>query len=154
MKKANLYKILAIDPATRTGWAISKELHGMENYSLKSGESSGFKLIKFKAFLERIIATEKINLVVYERPGGRFKNDIMSHAKFIAIIETVCLEHKVEYRAYSPAEIKLHATGKGNASKKDMILAAIKLYKMKISDDNIADALLLLSLAKKELEIE
>jgi len=64
----------------------------------------------------------------------------------------VCIENEVEYRAYSPSEIKAHATGKGNANKRAMIIAAIKMYKMKITDDNIADALLLLSLAKKELE--
>lgn len=143
--------ILAIDPATKLGWAVSKDLFGMENYTMKSGESSGFKLIKFKAFLVKVLETENIELVVYERAGGRFKNDIMSHAKFVAIIETVCLEQKVEYRAYSSAEIKLFATGKGNCSKTAMIKAAIQKYKKPIKDDNIADALHLLHLAIKDL---
>lgn len=144
-------KILALDPAIKFGWAISTSLYGMENFSPKSGESSGFKLIKFKAFLLKTIATEKIDLVVYERAGGRFKNDIMSHAQWIAIIETVCIEQKVEYRAYSSTEIKQFATGKGNANKTDMIKAAVRMYKKPIKDDNIADALHLLHLAIKDL---
>ena len=144
-------KILAIDPATMLGWAISRTLHGVENFKPKSGESAGFKLIKFKAFLQKLLDTEKPDLVVYERPGGRFKNDIMSHAKFVAIIEVACIENEIEYRAYSPAEIKLHATGKGNAGKPAMIKAAIHEWKINVTDDNEADALCLLSLAKKDL---
>jgi Holliday junction resolvasome RuvABC endonuclease subunit len=143
--------ILAIDPAVRLGWAVSTDLYGVENFTPKSGESSGFKLIKFKSFLLKILETEKIDLVVYERAGGRFKNDIMSHAKFIAVIEIVCIEKKVEYRAYSSGEIKSFATGKGNSGKPEMIKAAVRMYKKPIKDDNIADALHLLHLAKKDL---
>lgn len=144
-------KILALDPAEKFGWAISVDLFGVENFKLKSGESSGFKLIKFKAFLTKIIDTEKIEIVVYERAGGRFKNDIMSHAKWIAIIETVCIEKNVQYRAYSSGEIKTFATGKGTAKKIDMIKSAVRMYKRPIKDDNIADAMHLLHLAKKDL---
>ena len=144
-------KILAIDPATICGWAVSRELSGFENFKPKSGESSGFKLIKFKAFLQKTIRAEKIEFVVYERPAGRFKNDIMSHAKFVAIIEVVCIEEGVEYRAYSPGEIKAHATGNGNAPKAAMIKAATHRWKIKVVDDNHADALCLLSLAIKDL---
>lgn len=143
--------ILAIDPATRLGWAISTTLYGVENLTPKSGESSGFKLIKFKSLLLKLLHAEKIELVVYERAGGRFKNDIMSHAKFIAIIETVCIEEKIEYRAYSSKEIKQFATGNGNCSKTEMVKAAVRMYKKPIKDDNIADALHLLHLAIKDL---
>lgn len=143
--------ILAIDPATKLGYSINNQIYGMENYTLKNGESSGFKLIKFKAFLNKIIDTEKIDLVVYERAGGRFKNDIMSHAKFIAVIEMICIEKKIEYRAYSSGEIKVHATGKGNASKTAMIKTAIQKWKRPITDDNIADAMWLCDLAQKDL---
>lgn len=144
-------KILAIDPATKMGWAISPVLCGMENYTPKSGESSGFKLIKFKSFLQKIIQTENIELLVYERAGGRFKNDIMSHAKWVAVIEIVCIELNIQYRAYSSGEIKKFATGKGVASKAEMIKAAIRKYKKPVKDDNVADALHLLHLAIEDL---
>jgi Holliday junction resolvasome RuvABC endonuclease subunit len=143
--------ILAIDPATKLGWAISAKLCGMEDYTAKSGESSGYKLIKFKSFLLKILETEKIELVVYERAGGRFKNDIMSHAKWVAVIEMICIEKNIEYRAYSSGEIKKFATGNGACSKADMIKSAIRKYKVPVKDDNIADALHLLHLAKNDL---
>jgi len=142
-------KILSIDPATKLGWAVSNSLYGMENLKTQSGESSGFKLIKFKSFLQKIIDTEQISCVAYERPGGRFKNDIMSHAKFVAIIETVCIENGIEYKAFSPLEIKSFATGKGNANKEMMIQAAKDKYGYTGNDDNIADALHILNLANK-----
>lgn len=143
-------RILAIDPATKTGWAVSKLLSGSEDFKPRNGESSGYKLIKFKNFFNKLIETEKIELVVFERAGGRFKNDIMSHAKFIAIIEIICIEKGIDYKPYSSGEIKMHATGKGNAKKPDMIKAAIRLFKKPIQDDNEADALCLLSLAQKD----
>lgn len=144
-------KILAIDPAERTGWATSSGLFGMEHFKVKSGESVGFKLIRFKAFIDKIIKTEKIDIVVYERAGGRFPAANISHGKFVAMIEIVCIENKVEFRAYSSGEIKKHATGSGSAKKPDMIKAAIRKFKKPIKDDNIADAMWLLDLAQKDL---
>ncbi len=147
----NKLKILALDLAAKTGWSVDNVTYGMENFTPRSGESAGWKLIRFKSFLIKILETEKINLVVYERAGGRFKNDIMSSAKFIAVLEIVCIEQKIEYRAYSAGEIKLHATGKGNSGKPAMIKAAIRKFKKPITDDNIADAMWLCDLAKKDL---
>lgn len=140
--------ILAIDPATKMGFATSTGFHGMRDFKTKKDESNGIKLLQFKKFLIDTISTENINLVAFERPAGRFKNDIISHAKWVAIIESVCTEKKVEYVAYSPSEIKLHATGKGNANKALMIKHAILKYKFPVKDDNEADALHILDLAK------
>jgi Holliday junction resolvasome RuvABC endonuclease subunit len=142
-------RIMAIDPADRLGWAVSNQLYGVENFKSKSGESNGFKLIKFKSFLQKVIDTEDITVIVYERPGGRFKNDIMSHAKYIAVIEIVCIERGLEYKAFSAAEIKQYATGKGNANKEAMVTAAQQRYGYTGTDDNVADALHILNLANE-----
>ena len=142
-------KILAIDPANHLGWAVSNQLYGVEDFTTRSGESNGFKLIKFKAFLQKVIDTEGITVVVYERPGGKFKNDIMSHAKYIAIIEIVCIEKEVQYKAFSPAEIKKYATGKGNCGKELMVSAAQVKYGYTGTDDNVADALHIWNLANE-----
>lgn len=142
-------KILAIDPATKLGWAVNNTIYGLENYTVKAGESTGMKWIRLKSFLYELIKKEGTELVVYERAGGRFKNDIASHSKFIAIIELCCTELNVEYRAYSATEIKKYATGKGNASKGDMIAAAVKNYAYSGTDDNIADALHIWNMANE-----
>lgn len=143
--------ILAIDPAEKTGWAISKELYGMEDFKLKRDQSFGYKLVKFKQFITTLIQTENVEFVAYERPSGRNASGLISHSKFVAIIEEYCTLNNIPYKGYSANEIKSFATGNGNAGKLLMIQAAIRLYKKPIRDDNIADALHLLHLAKKDL---
>jgi Holliday junction resolvasome RuvABC endonuclease subunit len=64
------------------------------------------------------------------------------------VIKLWCEENRVEYRAFSPSEIKKHATGKGNAGKEMMIAAArAKWPAVQLVDDNHADALWILDLA-------
>jgi Holliday junction resolvasome RuvABC endonuclease subunit len=64
-----------------------------------------------------------------------------------------CYDNSIEYRGYSPSEIKKHATGKGNANKDAILKAARQRWPdVEIVDDNEADALWLLDLAQKELE--
>lgn len=144
-------KILAIDPAEKTGWAVSLDLYGLEDFKLKRDQSFGYKLVKFKQFVTTLIKTEGIEMVVYERPSGRMPAAIMSHSKFVGVIEEYCEANGIPYKGYSANEIKKHATGNGNANKQKMIQAAIRLYRKPIKDDNIADALHLLHLAKKDL---
>lgn len=148
------YKILAIDPAQQLGWSVNtvpKPTYGLENYKLRRDESFGYKLIQFKTFLKRVCEAEKINFIVFERPSGRNSAALMSHAKFISVIEIYCGENEIPYRGYSAKEIKSFATGNGNAGKPLMIKKAICNYKLPIKDDNIADALHLLHLAIKDI---
>lgn len=145
------FKILAVDPAEKTGWAVSTSLYGMEDFKLKRDQSFGYKLIKFKKFIDDVVKTQGITFIAYERPSGFRPAAIMSHAKFVAMLEEYSVENNIPTIGYSAKEIKKHATGNGNANKDMMIKAAIRLYKKPIKDDNIADALHILSLAQKDL---
>lgn len=144
-------KILALDPAEKFGWAISIELYGTWDFKLKRDESFGMKLLRFKAKLTEVIETEVVDVVVYERVSGIHANAIISQSKYIALIETLCTEMNIPHRAYSAPEIKKHATGKGNAKKDAMIEAAQIKFGYMGKDDNEADALWLLDLAKTDL---
>lgn len=145
-------KILALDPAEICGWAIDKNLYGIWNLKIKRDESSGMKLVKFKAKINEICNLMNIELIVFERPGGRFKNDIISHAKFQAIIEDYCLSNNIQYKGYSSKEIKKFASGKGNANKNEMVEAAKKKFNYEGEDHNEADAICLLNLAISEFK--
>jgi Holliday junction resolvasome RuvABC endonuclease subunit len=144
------FKILALDPATHCGYAISKELYGVWNLTAKRDESAGMRLIRLRSKLMEIIPSEHINLVVFERPGGRFKSSIIVQSEIQGQIKTVCEDFKVSYRAYSSKEIKKFATGKGNCGKPAMIKAAQEKLGYPGNDDNEADALWTLELAKSE----
>ena len=143
-------RILALDPATHCGWAINRDLYGVWNLTAKRDESASMRLIRLRSKLHEIIPSEHINLVVFERPGGRFKASIIVQSEIQGQIKTVCEDLNVPYRAYSSKEIKKFATGKGNAGKPKMIESAQNFLGYPGKDDNEADALWILELAKSE----
>lgn len=149
-KIAKDLRILALDPATHCGYAISRALYGVWNLTAKRDESVGMRLIRLRSKLHEVIECERINLVVFERPGGRFKASIIVQSEIQGQIKTVCEDLKVDYRAYSSKEIKKFATGKGNAGKPAMIKAAQDKLSYPGDNDNEADALWILELAKSE----
>jgi len=95
-----------------------------------------------------MIEAEGIELVAYERVAGRHANSIIHASKMVAMIETLCEELGVAYMAFSATEIKLFATGKGNAGKPAMIKAAKDRFGYTGNDDNEADAICIYQLAK------
>ena len=159
-EKVNM-NILSLDPAEKTGFR-SPTTSGVFSVKLRSNESKGMKMIKFKSHIKEIILKDDIQLVVYEKPGGRNFAAVRSHSNFEGIILNTCEEMGVEYRDYSAGEIKRYAketyeqaTGesikKGNMNKGDMVEAAITLYDRTFIDDNHVDAYFLYELAQKEL---
>lgn len=146
-------KILALDQATKTGWATDTS-SGVWNLKPNRGESEGMRVVRFKSKVREIIEMENIGLVAYERPAGRFKSSIMVASEMIGVLKDLCIELGVELACYSASEIKLHATGKGNSGKPAMIEAAKKKFPhIEIIDDNHCDALWILDLAKKDLNL-
>ena len=145
-----IIKILALDPATHCGWAINREVYGVWNLTPQRDESVGMRLIRFRSKLAEIIQKEHITLVVFERPGGMFKSSIIVQSEIQGQIKTVCLDHGVQYHAFSSTEIKKFATGKGNAKKDMMISCAKMLLGYPGKDDNEADALWILEKAKHD----
>lgn len=133
--------ILAIDPATTSGWA--------------QGESAGLIVLKgdwghkLHTFEKLIIGliNRDTKLIAYELPTGRFHNALVSHSKLAGILEKVAYEHDLGIKGYTATAIKKHATGSGRAKKRHMVLMAWKRYGYDGEDDNIADALHLLDFA-------
>jgi Holliday junction resolvasome RuvABC endonuclease subunit len=145
-------RILAIDQASKLGWALSTESYGVWDLTTRKDESIGMKLLRFEVKLLEVIELAQINLIVYERVAGRFKSALIHAAKLVAIIESTCEKQGINYRAYSAKEIKQFATGKGNCGKPDMIKAAKEKLGYLGNDDNEADALWILMLAKNEFK--
>lgn len=143
--------ILALDQASNCGWYIDEQQHGVWDFTTRKDESSGMKMLRFKAKLKEVCELAKINLIVYERVAGQHKNSIIHASKMVAIIETYAEENGIEYRAYSASEIKTFATGKGNAGKPLMVKSCIEKYGFEPIDDNEADAAHLWHLTIRDL---
>lgn len=145
-------KILAVDPASKFGWAISKTEFGEWDLRTRKDESMGMKIIRLRSKLQEIYDIYKFDILVYERPAGRYTNPIIHQSKLIGKLEEFCEDRGIQYRGYSATEIKKYATGKGNANKKMMIKKAIELYGVENPTDNEADALHLLHIAMEEYD--
>ena len=145
-------KILALDIATKTGFATDMA-SGVWDLKLKKGESNGMKLIRLNSKVREVVESLNIDLVVMERPAGLFKSAIITESELIGVVKLYCEEKNINYTEYSATEIKKFFTGKGNAKKADMIEEAKRRFpEINIIDDNHADALALLELAKLDLK--
>lgn len=161
-------KILAIDPATKTGWAHSSGPSGVWDLSIKKDESSGMRLIRFEGKLREIIKTVGIDVIVFEAPtaarGPRANLDAVKlGTKLQAVIEKLVEQIPgLECKGYNLTEIKSFALGdrptgkKRSGWNKEAIIEAAKAKwpDRVIHDDNEADALWLLELAKDDLCVE
>lgn len=145
--------ILALDPASETGWATSNTIYGTWDLSTRKDESMGMKLIRLEGKLNEINVVNKIELIVYERPAGRHANSIIHQSKMIGVIEKWCENNDIAYDGFSASEIKKYATGKGNSGKPAMIAAAKEKYNYKGNNDNEADALHLLNMVEDRLSV-
>jgi len=146
-------KILALDPATKFGWAHSLGHSGTWDLSTRRDESGGMKGVRLVAKLGDLKFNLGIDLVVFEaarNAAPKMQGALVHQAKLQGCIELWCCQNSVNYRGYSPTEIKKHATGKGNANK-DAVIAAAKIKWQDFSgDDNEADAKWLLDLVMIE----
>lgn len=142
-------KLLALDIATKTGWK-SPTASGTWDLTPNRGESSGMRLIRFKAKLMEIMKAENISIIAYERPAGFHKQALIIAGELVGVLKMVAEEHHIHLACYSATEIKKFATGKGNATKQEMIKAAQKKG-YSPQDDNEADAIHLYDLAINKL---
>lgn len=149
--------ILALDIATRTGWAYrinGKILSGVQDFSLKRGDSPGMRFLRFQKWLSEFCSMEDL-LVVYEQPNQRGGAPTAVLLGMVAFLQGFCASKGLEHTAVGISVLKKYATGKGNAGKDLMITAANKLLRAQGSNptesDDEADAICLLDYAEKEL---
>ena len=109
------------------------------------------KHLRLKAKVKEVIELDNIDLVVYEKPSGRFIKGVMSVSELVGVILLLCAEMEIEHSGYTVSEVKKFATSKGNANKDDMMAAArLKWPQIELIDDNHSDALWILEMAEDE----
>lgn len=150
-------KVLSLDLATTSGWAYNQPTMngGVWELKPKKGSSDGMKLIKLRSLLEDFY--EQVNgldMIIYERPAGRFINGVISVAELVSVVKMFCEDKGINYTSYRPAEIKKAMAGSGNANKDVMLAEANKRWpNVNILTHDQADAMLMLELATKDLSL-
>ena len=143
---------LALDLGTSTGWALRTADGGIASgtRSFKPGrfEGGGMRYLRFRRWLTELKATQDALGAVYFEEVRRHLGVDAAHAYggFLATLTAWCEHHQIPYAGVPVGTIKKHATGKGNASKEEMIAAA-RARGHDPEDANAADALALLDWA-------
>lgn len=112
------------------------------------------RYLRFKHWLTEVKQTsDGIDAVYFEEVRRHLGVDAAhAYGGFMAHLTAWCEHHQIPYQGIPVGTIKKHATGKGNASKDEMI-AAMKALGHSPTDDNEADALALLHYALTQQEV-
>lgn len=144
--------ILALDLGSRCGWAVlprsGRIASGVSEFKPGRFEGAGMAFLRFERFLaDASEASGPFGVVVFEEVrahAGTLAAQV--YGGFLAHLTAWCERRAVPYLGVPVATIKRHATGKGNASKDDVI-NAMQARGHAPKDDNEADALALLDWA-------
>lgn len=141
--------ILALDMATRTGWACSSGISGVQSFAAEPDLPN--RLVAFREWLVSKLLLEKPDIVVYER--AHFRGAATRSAMgFETVCIVTCCQNGTPTTHLHTATLKKHATGNGRATKDEMMAAAIKQHPtVRLLDDNHVDALWLLHWAHSNL---
>lgn len=142
-------QILALDLGQNTGWALRRRdgqiYSGRETFKPDRFSGGGMALLRFRSWLDTLHETSgHIELVVFEEVRrhlgttaahiyGAFAGQMSAWAEF----------KEIPYQGVPVGTIKKHITGKGNASKEEVIRAVFDQGHTPM-DDNEADAIALL----------
>ena len=145
--------ILALDLGTQTGWALACRdgsiTSGSQSFKPQRFEGGGMRFLRFKRWLADIKqCNDGIDQVVFEEVRRHVGVDAAhAYGGFMGQLTAWCEHHQIPYQGIPVGTIKKHATGKGNASKDEMV-ASVRVRGHNPTDDNEADAIALLYLAR------
>ncbi|WP_139413541.1 crossover junction endodeoxyribonuclease RuvC [Bartonella mastomydis] len=150
----NAQTILCLDLGFKTGWAICGAdghiVSGIMNFQPRRFEGGGMRYLRFKGGLSEIKqAVGSINAVYFEEVRRHIGTDAAHvYGGLLATLTAWCEHHQIPYEGIPVSTIKKATTGKGNASKVEMIKAMYAKGHAP-EDDNEADALAILYLMKE-----
>ncbi len=150
--------ILALDLGTTTGWALRSSdgtiNSGSTSFRPQRFEGGGMRFLRFKRWLAELKdMTGGIHALYFEEVRRHVSTDAAhAYGGFLATLTAWCEHHQIPYQGVPVGTIKKHTTGKGNASKDD-VLSAMRALGHAPADDNEADALALLRWAIASQEV-
>ena len=147
-------RLLALDLGTRTGWALLESGQvesGVQVFDVKRGESPGMRYIAFNRWLDGLAGPAlDLDLIAYEQTHQRGGAATEVAAGFATRVQECCALYGIEHTAVHSATLKKWTTGRGNATKPEM-MAAVRARWRHVETDDEADAVALLEYARAEL---
>lgn len=148
--------LLALDLGSHCGFAIFKNdeiISGTKKLRIEKKKFGG-RFLEFRNCLQQMIATHDIGEVYFERVFGHVGTEAAHvYGGFMYALATVCLEKNITCTGFTVQAIKKFMTGKGNATKDEMI-SATRRFGFNPETDDEADAISIILLAMKNLNID
>ena len=140
--------ILALDLGSKTGWALSLKnniFSGTESFHNDRFSGGGMRFLKFQRWLDSLNTLQPGLREIYFEEVRRHLGTDAAHVYggLLAILTSWCEEKQIPYQGVPVTALKKFITGKGNASKEE-IITEIRKRGHHPHDDNEADALALL----------
>ena len=144
--------IIGIDLGTHCGYAVmsvaggqgSAMVSGAWDFTLTKYDSPALRVVRFKTALASLLALDTVSVVFYELVR-RHRGVQAAHvygALMTALME-VCNTYGVPYQSVTVQEAKKHVSGKGNASKDEVMKGVRRLGFKPVTEDE-ADAIAIL----------
>jgi Holliday junction resolvasome RuvABC endonuclease subunit len=156
--------ILALDCATRTGWATlidGRIESGVQDFTRKRGESTGMIFLRFTSWLAgledvAVLSNTKRNfdLVVYEQAHHQGGAATEICVGLTTRAQEFATRIGAEYMPVKTTVLKKWATGRGNAGKEEMMRWFAREFGREPVTDDEADAAALLLHAIDELHLQ
>lgn len=140
--------IIALDCASKTGWAIIKDGRiiesGVQDFTKRRGESNGLMFLRFRKWLTDLIeAIGKVQVLAYEAAHHRGGAATEICVNLTGRVQEIAQQEEAECASVHTNTLKKWACGDGKAAKENMMaIAKIRLGRDPI-DDNEADATLI-----------
>jgi Holliday junction resolvasome RuvABC endonuclease subunit len=158
MKYPTNTKLLALDLATQTGWALlangvlSSGTVSFKRYAgckSKVADHVGQSYLNFQRWLRDTITADKPDTIAFEEPMGHMKSAKATNVLhgFRALVMLNAAHYQITVRGYPQTAVKKFATDRGNARKPEMLAWARDAFpEQDLQSEDQADALAVLHL--------
>ena len=148
--------LLALDLGTSLGWAMKTRTGAYVSATetlAKGGryEGGGVRFLNFERLLDAVHKATPVDEVAFEevrRHAGTTAAHV--YGGLLGVLTAWCEKNEVPYSTRTVQQIKTFATGKGNASKTDVVSAVRGWENWRPTTDDEADAIALLHLVLSE----
>lgn len=125
----------------QTGIAIFDQYENsifVSHIKTKQKDSHAIKLKKIADFLLDLKEKYPPDVINIERGFSRFNNSTQVTFRVHGVVNYIFYEYEQNY--YPPKEVKEAVTGKGNATKKDVMNVILKKYDINLENEDESDA--------------
>ena len=139
-------RYLGIDPGSACGWAVldsdgSRVASGTWKLDNRRGDGAGMRYVRLERLVRELLEAYDGPLAYELVAAHKGTQAAHIYGGIVATITRVCEDVGRAYAGVGVGTIKKVATGKGNANKEAMMLAAQKRWPDYAGDDNEADSL-------------